>query len=734
MFLHTEETVASTTAKFSTDVFVQDMEKNTKFPQSSAKAVPADAKKAQDVTNKIFPKSSRKRESAGTSSFSKSEQSRKYNVQKTKNFDKRPKPKGQYYGGSKENTKVVQAELAEPGSVMVHGSKKQSLNHLLNFRYEPREMQGGASGWSYGKSMKGFFRNSNRWLPPVQRHKYNKEQFLQASCQFVVSANGNYTVCLSDPDVLVDWNLIEQIKLYSFESLSCPICLYPPTAAKMTRCGHVYCWHCILHYLSLSDKSWRTCPICYEFIQKSDLKSVKEITQSTLNLGDIITLRLMRREKESLLAVPVGSLVQNPTNFFSVSETLSKEVYSKLLIASTEDVMNIIEHERTQLKLELSKTPNSLEYIEQALDELSKRETELLQRAKLAEVKSEVAPQCESTTLDYKLQIERNNVKKSQLGSQNQQETNTSTKKDVKNVDEDILKSAESSPSNAQSTSGTSKVFYFYQAEDGQHLYLHAMNVKMLEMQYGNLENCPHIIKGKLLEKEEGSLTEDLRRRFRYLGHLPLTCQFEIAEIELKPPIVSREILSSFRDQLTLRHKRRRQREYEERQREREIIEKENKRMGKYPTPVVHIDSQQDFPEFSEENIPSPEFIATSSAASSPSSSTFDEIVASTQTGVTREAGPSFAEMVQNTGTRLKSQTVWPSINSRHKKQPSAIQLPPRNIEEEEEEEEDYVSVPSYGQNFGDALAVALQQNKLETKKNGKKKKKKKKGKSIDFF
>ena len=59
-----------------------------------------------DVTNKVFPKNSRKRESAGTSSFSKSEQSRKYNVQKTKNFDKRPKPKGQYYGSSKENTKV----------------------------------------------------------------------------------------------------------------------------------------------------------------------------------------------------------------------------------------------------------------------------------------------------------------------------------------------------------------------------------------------------------------------------------------------------------------------------------------------------------------------------------------------------------------------------------------------------------------------------------------------------
>lgn len=60
-----------------------------------------------DVTNnKVYPKTSRKRESSGTSSFSKFEQSRKGNVQKTKNFDKRPKPKGQYHGSSKEDTKV----------------------------------------------------------------------------------------------------------------------------------------------------------------------------------------------------------------------------------------------------------------------------------------------------------------------------------------------------------------------------------------------------------------------------------------------------------------------------------------------------------------------------------------------------------------------------------------------------------------------------------------------------
>lgn len=46
---------------------------------------------------------------------------------------------------------------------------------------------------------------------------------------------------------------------------------------------------------------------------------------------------------------------------------------------------NIIESERIQLQLELSDNPNSPEncYIEQALEELSKREEELLQKVKL---------------------------------------------------------------------------------------------------------------------------------------------------------------------------------------------------------------------------------------------------------------------------------------------------------------------------------------------------------------
>lgn len=89
-------------------------------------------------------------------------------------------------------------------------------------------------------------------------------------------------------------------------------------------------------------------------------------------------------------------------------------------------------------------------------------------------------------------------------------------------------------------------LFVFYLAADGQHIYLHALNVRMLEHTYGSLEKSPKILMGKIVEKEGGSMTEELRKRLRYLQHLPVTCQFEVAEIQLKHPVVSRETLNEF--------------------------------------------------------------------------------------------------------------------------------------------------------------------------------------------
>lgn len=66
--------------------------------------------------------------------------------------------------------------------------------------------------------------------------------------------------------------------------------------------------------------------------------SVIEITRHTYNLGDTVSLRLMRREKNSLFATPVEPMIHPPTTFLSVSNNATNQIYSKLLIASAKDV------------------------------------------------------------------------------------------------------------------------------------------------------------------------------------------------------------------------------------------------------------------------------------------------------------------------------------------------------------------------------------------------------------
>ena len=66
----------------------------------------------------------------------------------------------------------------------------------------------------------------------------------------------------------------------------------------------------------------------------------------------------------------------------------------------------------------------------------------------------------------------------------------------------------------------------------------------MLVHEYGSLENCPKKIKGKIIEKDNTSMSESLRNRLRYLRHLPLTSIFEVCEIQLKSPFISKETLT----------------------------------------------------------------------------------------------------------------------------------------------------------------------------------------------
>ncbi len=64
--------------------------------------------------------------------------------------------------------------------------------------------------------------------------------------------------------------------------------------------------------------------------------------------------------------------------------------------------------------------------------------------------------------------------------------------------------------------------FFFYQTLNGQWVFLHPLLTRILLLHYGSYESLPGTIRGRLLELEPQVQSEALRKRHKFLGHLPL--------------------------------------------------------------------------------------------------------------------------------------------------------------------------------------------------------------------
>ncbi|XP_067625285.1 E3 ubiquitin-protein ligase RNF10-like, partial [Eurosta solidaginis] len=381
--------------------------KQNNFTGSSRACQPSELSVRKPVSdlqaNKPCPRNSRRREQQSTTRIEPQHNSKQYpSVKARPNVDKRPRQRGGGDGGSGGNNfdSSYAADIDEDGiacefddvssfgvglgtvgepavtgaltkkrlhykhieyeqySVYAPGSKKQNLNHLLNFHYAPRDTDNafrfnvfgrkGGSGATGGATQR-YGANGGA----STRQRYNKEQFLQANFQFVVHSDVKLNMYAS-PDTLIDWHLIDQINIQTEEEPQCPICLYPPIAAKLTRCGHAYCWPCILNYLALSDKTWRKCPICYEVIHIADFKSTTIVQQRQFNVDDEITFQLMRRKKGCMMIPkykPNHNLNNDKYPLLSASNECKR--FSKNLIAKRNDILQIIEREHNELNMYL---------------------------------------------------------------------------------------------------------------------------------------------------------------------------------------------------------------------------------------------------------------------------------------------------------------------------------------------------------------------------------------------
>lgn len=387
---------------------------------------------------------------------------------------------------------------------------------------------------------------------------------------------------------MVDWEKIEEIHIESHDNISCPICLYPPQIGKIAKCGHIFNWSCILHYLSLSDKPWRKCPICFESIYKNDLKSVRINKFSTeYKVGDEISFNLMfkSKNKNSTLILPHSSFEQlkndEEKHSGGISLNMLKETkypecskYLKLHARSAKEIHEtILCRERKELEKQFENEKNEPEvcFVSEAIELLTQRENNLrleFGQQKNGQISSKkIEPQTSVDKTDIKLET-KVDVTYSDAFENKLIESKPKEKEEEKQPKIELQNQTENTNSIIcniqQSTLNSTDMVFFYQSVDGQRIYINQLNARCLVSQYQTFSQCPNIIKGKIIAYESLFMTEENRKRFKYLSHLPLHSEFKIVELDLGEPYISQATLDLYEEEIDERKRFRHRKELRE--------------------------------------------------------------------------------------------------------------------------------------------------------------------------
>ena len=241
----------------------------------------------------------------------------------------------------------------------------------------------------------------------------------------------------------------------------------------------------------------------------------------------------MTREKGSLLVSKASDdHINNSFPYFSEDE--ENLTYSKLIMAGPKEILQIIDQEKNELEFQLIEDgmdcPESI-FVQQAMDILNIQQKEFDKGSNVScsfslnpsvaefvpGVKHEVA-QVEDSVETHEKRNER---------------IDTDCNLTVNDID--IIPAA------------PSKNFYYYQAPNAQNIFLHSINSRMLQQVFDSLDKSPQQITGKIVQIECCTMDEALRKRLKYLQHLPVSSVFEVVEIEFDAGFVPHNVIDLFK-------------------------------------------------------------------------------------------------------------------------------------------------------------------------------------------
>ncbi|OJT08966.1 hypothetical protein TRAPUB_100 [Trametes pubescens] len=457
----------------------------------------------------------------------------------------------------------------------------QSLNHLLNFSLPPRQS-------SYNQSIPRRARRTGtqHGIWNKERHYFQWHDILQ-----VIIPRGHNLSAASRAQASEDAGI-----------LTCPICLSPPTAPRMTKCGHVYCYPCILHLISTSDQpKWVRCPICFDSVNERQLKAVKWLDEvpfpdevddapaegssssatldqelsTTPREGSTLRMRLIQRPQITTLALPRSStwpsdlLPPHQAPFHFLPDVFA---FSKFMLATPSELIRDLTNDLDELATERR-------LLAGMGDELG---TVFIDAAD-AKVRHQIekANALDTAHLREAIETARHVAQRlhdqSARDRQRKEEYTAVSSEEVPQAFLDIHGPGFAAPVPAREAAPTpisgrnprqrrnlnppppsNSTYFYYQAASGMPVFLHPLDIKILFSHYHSYAAFPDAITIKVESYTESTVNDDLRKRCKYLAHLPEGADVVFVEADLEA-VVGADGLRPFEGALKLRRARRKE-------------------------------------------------------------------------------------------------------------------------------------------------------------------------------
>lgn len=491
-----------------------------------------------------------------------------------------------------------------------------SITHLMNFTLPPRPQdhrstiaRGTRRGNIYGIGSGHHSSDKARyvWDTDLNRTPTDDSRYIHANYRFIVKPNGDYKAQAVNADQHLDWNDVLQILASSVsQEASCPICLSHPVAPRMAKCGHIFCLPCLIRYMHSTDDAnpipekkarWKKCPICWDSVYQSETRPVRWYTGQEgppPREGDDVVLRLAMRQPGSTLALPrdgadaLGKAEDVP--WFFAAEAMD---YARIMKGGEQYMREQFDNEIEELKrqenedeLMFGEEPEWTRKAVNSVNDAKERIQGIGDPPPVPKQPAEKKPkrqpikfnpiQDDSPEMYFVQHAAKSGINATFVTPDSstpsmvaavQQAAPSSGAPATDPPAQENQNQPGSHPRSAQPPLSNEahhpdSPYFFYQAL--LHYYLAPLDIRILKSAFGNFASFPSTLLPRVERISTGHIMDDeLRKRTKYLSHLPYGCEVGFLECNWTDVVVP-EILDQFKPDIEKRRKRNREKEYRE--------------------------------------------------------------------------------------------------------------------------------------------------------------------------